>query len=88
MTIRPPVIAAKTGRTLKWERLVTARRIKGIQSLIYQLAAPALRNRNMVPIAARQLGLSNGPLAGAYTLETAGGAGCPPFSTEIADPSQ
>ncbi|HEV7910868.1 MAG TPA: hypothetical protein VGP28_07240 [Methylocella sp.] len=47
MTIKAPPIAARTGRTLKWERTKTARRIEGNQSLIYRLGAPALRNRRM-----------------------------------------
>jgi hypothetical protein len=52
MTIKAPAILAKTGRPWKWARVKTARRIEGNQSLIYRLAAPALRNRRMGPLVA------------------------------------
>ncbi len=51
MTIKAPPIPARTGRTLKWARVKTARRIEGNQSLIYGLAVPALRNRRMASFA-------------------------------------
>ena len=84
MTIKAPAIPARTGRTLKWERIKTARRIERNQSLIYRLAAPASRNRRMVPLAPLGREPLNGLLAGAYSFKTPGG----PTARQLQEKSQ